>query len=112
MDKIHDTEWMRTAGKEIVRMEISDKKLRFVIPIERSTLGRLPKLIHAIYKVLLDAGVRNMIHQFFERGMDLHDDHSKHAVVSSTTLLHMICSLDPPGFDCEMIFALHAKVGL
>ena len=89
------TERMRTTDEEIVRrMETSNPKLRFVIPIECSMVGRLPKLVCVVYKVLLDARVRNMVHHFFERGMDLHDDHSKHAVVLSTTLVHMICSLD------------------
>ena len=52
-----------------------------------------------------------MVLQYFETGIELHDDHSKHAV-SEATLVHTICSLDPPGFDCEMIFALHEKAGL
>ena len=101
-----------TIGKEIVRMETSNKDLRFVIPIEPDTVGCLPKLMRAVYQVLLDARARNMVHQFFAKGMALHNNCSKHVVVESTKIVHTICSVDPPchkTHNCAMIFALHEK---
>ena len=58
LDKIHDIQWMRDT-------ETSNKNLRFVIPIEHDTVERLPKLMRAVYQEFLDAGARNMVHQFF-----------------------------------------------
>jgi hypothetical protein len=77
LDKIHDTDWMQLTGKEIVRLETSNTKLRFVIPIDRSATGRLPGLMLEVYQQLLDGGASNLVHQYFETGMTSHCHSSK-----------------------------------